>query len=73
MIIPEKIKLAVSANRGQIYNKREIVRMVKSKYPKINEASIMPSDHCNNKRNKDTRSGVYKIFHYISYNKYKVL
>lgn len=73
MLIPEKIKIAVSSYKGEIYNKREIVRMVKSKYPKINEASIIPSDYCNNKKNKDPRSGVYKIFHYISYNRYKVL
>jgi hypothetical protein len=65
MYVYQKIKKAVSNNfnRGDVVRYKDIVEVVKKEYPEIKEGCILPSDLCDNWKNKDPRSGKYKIFH----------
>lgn len=58
---------------GDKLTRSEIISLVKTRYPEIPFFSIMPSDVCSNKRNKDPQSGVHHIFYHLERGWYKVL
>lgn len=59
--------------QGDVLSRSEIINFVKERYPEIPPSSIMPSDVCDNKTNKDPQSGIHHIFHYLERATYKVL
>jgi len=65
MYIYQKIQKAVKKhfNRGDLVRYKEIVDVVRKEYPEIKASCIIPSDLCDNWKNKDPRSGKHKIFH----------
>lgn len=73
MTIVEKVKQAMFGHKGEVLLKEQIIKIVKANYSEINEASIIPSDYCDNISNKDPRSGVVSVFTHLDHNKYKVL
>lgn len=58
---------------GSMITTREIIDTVQRFYPEIPEGSILPSDFCDNHKNKDPFSGQYHIFSKHSRGVYCVL
>ncbi len=58
---------------GDKLTRSEIISLVKTRYPQIPFFSIIPSDVCSNKKNKDPQSGIHHIFYYLERGWYKVL
>lgn len=52
---------------------KEIVSITKKEYPKVKKDSILPSDLCDNHKNKSPFSGRHKIFHRLERGKYKII
>lgn len=78
MHIYQKIQKVVNSNfkKGEIITYKQIVDRVRKEYPEVGANSILPSDFCDNHRNKDPRSGKHKIFHKrvdLGLGKYEVL
>ena len=75
LTVHKKIALAIIKNRkeGDVLNRQEIIKIVQKEYPEIPASSIIPSDLCENKKNKDPQSGIHHVFHYESRNRYWVL
>lgn len=65
MYIYQKIQKVVNNNfnKGEIVTYKQVVDTVRSEYPEIKAGCILPSDLCDNHRNKDPRSGKHRIFH----------
>jgi len=74
LTIHQKIALAIINNAlNQTLTCQEIITIVQLEYPEIPRGSIIPSDLCKNKINKDPQSGIHHVFHYEGKNRYKVL
>ena len=58
---------------GSMITTREIIDTVQRFYPEIPEGSILPSDFCDNHKNKDPFSGQHHIFSKHSRSVYCVL
>ena len=75
MLIREKIEQAIKKKYtpGEVLTCGEIIDCVCTEYKDTNPESVIPSDYCNNLRNKTPYSGKYHFFEYLARNKYKVL
>lgn len=78
MHIYQKIQKVVNINfnKGEVVTRKQIVDAVRSEYPEVGTNCILPSDLCDNHKNKDPRSGKHKTFHKLDkmgLGKYKVL
>lgn len=71
----DKISDAISRSfkTGTEVTTREIIDTVQHYYPEIPDGSILPSDFCDNHKNKDPFSGQYPIFHKIARGLYSVI
>ena len=65
MRIYQKIQKAVNKyfNKGDLVTCSQIVSVTRKEYPEVKKSCILPSDYCDNHKNKDPWSGRYKIFH----------
>lgn len=61
----EKIQNVVNKyfQEGQKATTNQIIDAVVEEYPGTKRDSVIPSDYCDNHKNKDPGSGVFKIFH----------
>ena len=75
MYIYQKIQKAVNKylNKGDLITYGQIIAMVRKEYPETKKNCIIPSDYCDNHKNKDTWSGRHKIFNKIKRGIYKIL
>jgi len=75
LTIPEKMVHAIHRyySPGTLLTCKEIIDTVCTKYPGTNRDSVIPSDYCDNKKNKASFSGIIHIFHYVKRNTYQVL
>jgi len=71
----DKIKDALYQDyqRGSKLKTAAIIKCVTNHFPEIPENSILPSDFCNNHKNKDPFSGKYHIFKKLGYAYYELL
>ncbi|WP_425358051.1 DUF7669 domain-containing protein [Tolumonas auensis] len=71
----DKIRDAITRtfSKGSEVSTREIIDTVQRHYPEIPEGSILPSDFCDNHKNKDPFSGQHHIFNKVSRGLYQVL
>jgi len=58
---------------GELLSRAQIKKDVLTDYQNISPGSVMPSDYCCNKWNKDARSGIYHIFFYEKKDTYRLL
>ena len=75
MLIRDKIAQVVHTQHspGTILSRSEIINDVCNRFPGTNRSSVIPSDFCNNRKNKDPQSGIYPFFRYLQRNSYEVL
>lgn len=75
LLIRDKIAQVVHTQHspGTILSRSEIINDVCSRFPGTNRSSVIPSDYCNNRKNKDPQSGIYPFFRYLRRNSYEVL
>ena len=70
-----KIKKAVKKHfkTGDEIFYKDIVRIAQQEYPEIKKDCILPSDLCDNHKNKDPFAGKHHVFHKLGIGRYEVL
>lgn len=75
LTIPQKVQESMYRRyrEGDLLSRAQIKKDVLNDHKNISSGSVMPSDYCCNKWNKDARSGIYHIFFYEKKDTYRLL
>jgi hypothetical protein len=76
MKIREKVLSVMKGKEERIFSSHEIIDMVLQKFPDTNKSSVLPSDYCYNRINKDIEKKFrlgFHVFESLNDNLYKYL